>query len=100
MALDHTTSRTPNGVTVKLSGRLTMAENDAFRAIVSGLQTDGPSRIVIDMSGLNVVDSTGLSMLIVMKSNLAAARLSLRSPNPTVARMLEICQFHKIIEIE
>ena len=49
---------------VRCSGEIDLATVPALRDRVSRLQVDGPSRLVIDLSGVTFIDSLGLGALI------------------------------------
>jgi len=64
----------PSGaVVVCPTGRLNMAVAPAFRTQLHTLVTSGSDRVVVDLSGIESIDSSGLGALI---SGLKAARLA------------------------
>lgn len=81
--------------TVALRGRLTFAENAAFRRVVEGLEQHGGSNVVIDMGAVEFMDSAGMGLLLVARDVVAArgGRVSLRAASGQVARMLRLAKF-------
>lgn len=82
-------------IVVSLNGRLTFAENSAFRRVVEGLEQNPRPQVVFDLSGLDFVDSAGMGMLLVAR-DLTAARggqVTLRAAVGQVARMLRLAKF-------
>jgi anti-sigma B factor antagonist len=53
---------------------------------------DGPGDLVLDLSGVEFVDSSGLRVLIELHQNRSQAggSLVLRTPSPAVRRLLEV----------
>jgi anti-sigma B factor antagonist len=82
--LDHLSAR-------ELSDRGTQAMSD-----------EACKRLVIDLSGVDFADSTGLGALIVIRNaSLAGDRtLMLRHPSPWVARVLQVTGLDTVFDIE
>jgi anti-sigma B factor antagonist len=62
----------------------------------------GCRRFVLDLSGVNVMDSCGLSVLISVKKLLdqQGARLVMAGPSPMIRRLLVITKLDRVFEIE
>ena len=88
--------------TVFLEGTLTFTDNAAFRNIVHDLARHQGDRAVIDLGGLEFLDSAGLGMLLLARDTASEhkIRLSLRAPGEQVSRMLDIARFHELIPVE
>jgi anti-sigma B factor antagonist len=64
-ALEVLQDVTDGGTTVRLSGELDISTAAALERVLAELQApDGPARIVMDLSGLRFMDSTGLRLLV------------------------------------
>lgn len=87
---------------VELRGQLTFEANDDFRRILDGFSEDGVSECVLDLGGLDFIDSAGLGLLVLANNaaNRASARLRMRHPRGQVREMIEISEFHTIIPCE
>jgi anti-anti-sigma factor len=80
---------------VRLSGRLTFAENNAFRNVVEGMEKDGRGSVVLDLAELEFIDSAGMGLLLVAR-DLTHARggsVTLANAHGQVARMLRLAKF-------
>ena len=93
---------TAPGVTeIRLSGRMTFAEHDRFRHVISAF--DGPSghQMVFDLSDLEFVDSSGLGMLLIARDVAQRKRLdfSLKGVRNEVRRVMTMAKFERIIPI-
>lgn len=86
---------TADAAVIHLSGRLTFAENSAFRRVVEGLQHAGSDDVVIDLAELDFIDSAGMGMLLVARDLTAArgGRVRLGNASGQVARMLQLAKF-------
>ncbi len=80
---------------VTLSGRLTFAENAAFRRVVEAVAQQTCRDVVLDLSGLDFLDSAGMGMLLVVRDLVAGrgGRATLRGADGQVARMLLLAKF-------
>ena len=76
---------------VRLSGELDLSSAPALRELLAGaFEDDGPRRIVLDLSDLIYLDSTGLSIFVSAFKRAAATdvELCLANPNPSVGQLL------------
>jgi stage II sporulation protein AA (anti-sigma F factor antagonist) len=75
-----------------LSGELDPHTAPTLVEELDAVRADGATSVVLVLSGLTFVDSSGLRVLIAADRSLADAggRLVLRSPSDTVRRLLEI----------
>jgi anti-sigma B factor antagonist len=77
----------------ELHGELDLAVVPALRGqIIGALREFEPDRLVLDLTGLTFIDSTGLGVLIWAHGRLAerGARLHLAAPGRQVQRVLQI----------
>jgi|GEM_PF-799937 len=67
-------------------------------AVESGPDTD----VVIDVSGVRVVDSVGLGLLVTTHRNCVRGgrRLVLVDPQPRLLRLLAVTRLHRILHLE
>lgn len=100
MTSSRSTRQTPSGATVLTAkGRLDFRTADDLRAQLRGILDSGALHIVVDLSGVDSVDSAGIGALV---SGLKAARrgggdLRLVAPNSAVAAALEMLNLDKIL---
>ena len=79
------------GTVVWVQGELDVATSPQLRELLGGM-TDGDGPLVLDMSGVAFLDSTGLGALLGAKHRLqdAGRELVLRAPTRSVLRVLEV----------
>lgn len=88
--------------TVRLHGRLTFAENGAFRHVVKNLEQAERDRVIIDLGQLDYIDSAGMGMLLVAR-DVAAARggaVTLVNAGGQVGRMLRLAKFSDFFTLD
>jgi anti-sigma B factor antagonist len=72
-----------------LAGELDLATQEAFAASARE-RVNGQGQIVLDLTDLTFVDSTGIRTFIALARDVAPRRLVLRHPVPAVASVLAI----------
>lgn len=90
------------GVTVlALKGRLTVGESNALRERVSALLQAGHVRMVMDLTSVDYIDSTGLGSLVVHYTSLKkqGGALKLVNPNKRNIELLLLTKLHTIFEV-
>ncbi|MDL4813102.1 STAS domain-containing protein [Actinomadura opuntiae] len=90
--LGITTSHRGDTIMMLLTGELDMAADDRLRAAVGTALTDRPRTLVVEMSGLQFLDCTGLSILIWTRNQLHrhGGTLQIRNPRPNIRRVLDL----------
>jgi anti-sigma B factor antagonist len=86
---------------VTLPTQLVMANAAETRAEIRALVADGRTRLILDLSGVEFVDSSGLSVLV---SALKAAaprngRVVLLAPSAGVRSLIELTRLHQVLTI-
>ncbi len=88
-------------IVFRFAGRMTFADHDGFREILS--QTEGRQgrRVIFDLSGLDFVDSSGLGMFIIARDvTLKQGRsFLLRGARGEVRSLIAVAKFHKMFDI-
>ena len=89
----------PEGV-LWLAGEFDLAALDVFEAVMSAVQ-DSQGELVLDLSELTFLDSTGIRAIIVVAGE-AAGGVVLRRPTPPVRRILDLVGIdgHRGIKIQ
>jgi anti-sigma B factor antagonist len=86
---------------VALTGELDLATAPMLRDHLSGVADDGGGQVLIDLSQLAFIDSTGLSVLVMSCKRLRAGGgdLVLKAPTPAVAKVLEIAGVTQVFAV-
>ena len=87
---------------VKVDGRFTFQEYDAFKAVTTGiLEGHWITEIDVDLSGATYMDSNALGMLIALREKAQAKNITIKlvKPSPGIQTILEMVQFEKLFQI-
>lgn len=84
-----------------LDGEFRDEAGDELTALIGGLLAENGRRIVLDMSRVTYLNSTGLSALVSLAAriNLGESRLILAAPTPFVANVLELTKLSRFFEV-
>ena len=89
-------------VIMRLTGRFEFSAHREFReAVDSALQNKDVESVVIELGGVEYLDSSALGMLLMLRDRANAAKksLSLANPRGMVKQALEIARFDKLFSI-
>jgi anti-sigma B factor antagonist len=77
---------------VSVAGELDLVSAPRLRSAIASLQHESLDEVVVDLEGLEYIDSVGIGLLVASRRRLDAEgrRFSLRNPSPAVMRLLEI----------
>jgi anti-sigma B factor antagonist len=99
--MDATVSSYGSAEVVHMPEKLTMENASSIEKALTAMEKAGKNRLVLDMTGVGFIDSSGLAVLVaaykrVKKDN---GRAVLLSPQPSVQSLLELTRLHKLFEI-
>lgn len=96
---EHTT---PDAIEVQVTGRWEFTDHDRLGDIVGLLHGHGVRRFVLDLSGLQFIDSAGLGMLLILQDEAEQrnVRFVVRKPGGDVKQSIELAKLGEIITIE
>ena len=83
-------------------GELGRGTSERFPAMLAELMTQGASRIVVDLSGVSFIDSTGINALVVSCDTVATAGGSVifAAPSEQTARLFELLRLTDVVTVE
>jgi anti-sigma B factor antagonist len=86
-------------VVVTPKGRLNMVAAPGLRALLHKLADDGQARIVIDLSGTEFIDSSGLGALVsgLKATRQAGGDLRIAAPSTQVETVLELTNLNRVL---
>ena len=96
--MDFQIQSTAAGLRVMLQGRLTFAENGRFRQLLARLEDQAAARVVLDLAGVEFIDSAGLGMLLYPRDSMRRhnGAVSLDAAAGQVARMLDLARMRDL----
>ncbi|HEX4717753.1 MAG TPA: STAS domain-containing protein [Thermoleophilaceae bacterium] len=102
MAQFRVESRAEGGVMyVTLAGEFDLAGIQQFESVLGKVEADAPETIVIDLSQLAFMDSSGLRALVMadQRAHREGRRLAIVPGPPSVRRVFEITQLHDQLDL-
>jgi len=86
---------------IKISGRFDFGMHQEFRK-ATDQASSGVNVIVVDLAGVDYVDSSALGMLLVLRDKVGDSKSAVRikSAKPDVKKILEIANFDKLFTLE
>ena len=99
VTVPETTGAAP--AVVVLTGEVDATNSEELYNILESVVLQRPRLLIVDLSGLSFMDSTGLRMLLRASRELdqQAGVLSLASPQASVARVLQLTRADQLIPV-
>jgi anti-sigma B factor antagonist len=97
---EFTVERTDRGIgVIRPAGRLTMVSAKRLTEAVAGLVEGGATRVVVDLSATEFMDSSGLGALVagLKSTRQAGGDLRLAAPNEQVLTILRLTNLDKVL---
>jgi anti-sigma B factor antagonist len=101
MALEIAESVREDVVILTLKGRLTLGESNLVREKIAALSAAGKHNVVVDLGGVDYIDSTGLGILVICFTSLKkqGGALKLVNPNKRNVELLLLTKLHTVFEV-
>jgi anti-sigma B factor antagonist len=101
MALEITESTSEEIVILKLKGRLAAGESSSVREKINQLAAAGHVNLVMDLSDVDYIDSTGLGGLVICYTSLKklGGALKLVNLNKRNVELLLLTKLHTVFEV-
>jgi anti-sigma B factor antagonist len=92
-------SRDGSGIPViKLLGEVDLANADSLEAMIEPVLRTRPAHLIIDVSDLDFMDSSGIALL--LRCARSAGSVRLRHPSPIIRRTVESMGLADILHLE
>ena len=100
--MEYTVVTNPNDVEVKMSGQFTFHHNEKFKELVTLVDMDGLESIIINLHGVEFIDSAGLGMLLLLRDYCEKhhMNITLNSPRGQVERILTLSKFDQLFTVK
>lgn len=88
-------------VILALKGRLTVGEASSLREKITEVQARGLNQIILDLNGVDYIDSTGLGSMVICFTSVkkAGGMLKLLNLNKRNIELLLLTKLHTIFEV-
>lgn len=97
--MNFTTSERSQETVINLSGTLTFDDHDAFKGVVSAIEGASAGTVIMDMSGVKMIDSAGIGMLLLANDRARSAKKALKvgGAGGNVQKVIEVSRLHDLI---
>ena len=91
-----------DGLRIALQETLGFKDHQEFRRLVTDVTERKPGRVKVDLSGLSMLDSAGLGLLVILNERVrqGGGSVTLMRPTDDVKRLLGIVEFDKLFAID
>ncbi len=101
MAIETILDNASKSLEIKVSGRFDFSVHQEFRQ-ASDKADNGVNSIVVDMGGVDYIDSSALGMLLIIRDKVGDSKSSVRIKNAKsdVLKILKIANFDKLFTLD
>jgi len=99
--MEFKTYRTSDAVEARLTGRMEFTDHDGLREIVALIEGMRGQRFVLDLSGLEFIDSAGLGMLLILQEEAESRNIpmTVRGARGDVRRSIDLARLGDILAL-
>lgn len=99
--MDYTLSKSPQEISVKLTGQFTFSDTQKFKNILELITEDESKSIILNFADVSFIDSSSMGMLLLLRDECHLRNISLRivSPQGQVKKIFAISKFDKLFSI-
>jgi anti-sigma B factor antagonist len=99
--MEHTTRQEGNVVVLSLKGEMDVASAPTAMEIFQGIVEGGKPQLLVDLSGISFMDSTGLGVFVKVFKQLQKAGGSVKfaCPQPLVSKVFTITGMNKLFPV-
>ncbi|MCR9266433.1 MAG: STAS domain-containing protein [Alphaproteobacteria bacterium] len=100
--MEFKTHEDADRLTLSFSGMLTFDDHETFRSVVTSIVDSPAPTTVLDLSGLTMIDSAGIGMLLLAndRASKQGKQLRLRGVTGHVAKVVELSRLEQLIPID
>lgn len=100
--MQFTVRPSTDAVEIHLSGRFEFTDHERFREVAALVGSHTAKRFVLDLAGLDFIDSAGLGMILILQEEAErnGVTLSARRAKGDVRRSIELARIDEIVKIE
>lgn len=88
-----------DGLVVSPSGALDVAGAPALHTLLQRALDDGAARIVLDLSGVDFIDSTALRVLVSVHKRLSATGFAVVCPHARIRRIFDLTALDRVLTL-
>lgn len=99
--MEYSSTVTGSNCEMGFRGKFAFSDNETVQKIIADFKSSSCTSCLIDLSGLETIDSAGLGMLLLINDAIQedGNSVELHSATGQVQKMLEISKFSEVISI-
>ncbi len=99
--MEHSSVKTGDSLELSLSGKFTFSDNRAFNNILEDIERRIFKKVVIDLKGVDFIDSAALGILLLTrdKCDRTSTQLLIKNPRGQVQQMFDISRFSDLFKV-
>ncbi len=99
--MHYTTHSSEGSCEALMQGRFTFTDNETFRQMLDELTKPGISQIILDVAGIDYIDSAALGMFLLLRDAASKKHISvtLKSPQGQVKKIFDVSRFDQLFKI-
>jgi anti-anti-sigma factor len=99
--MNYQIKKSPGMVKIALVGRMCFSDHAVFREIMKIFDLPAGESVVFDMSDLEIIDSSGLGMLIIARDESKKRGLDfiIENPKAEVRKLMDMAKFERFFTI-
>ncbi len=100
--MDVKVSEGEKSVTVTLNGDIYVEQADKLLEIFNSIIEKGPEEVIIDLSGLKSITSSGIGKIVLLYKGLRKknGKVKIIGVNNTIMQIFKIVKLNKLVEIQ
>ncbi len=100
--MDVKVSEGEKSVSVTLKGDIYVEQADELLEIFNSIIEKGPEQVIIDLSGLKSITSSGIGKIVLLYKGLQKknGKIKIVGVNNTIMQIFKIVKLNKLVEIE
>jgi len=100
--MDVKVSEGEKSVTVTLNGDIYVEQADKLLEIFNSIIEKGPEEVIIDLSGLKSITSSGIGKIVLLYKGLQKknGKVKIIGVNNTIMQIFKIVKLNKLVDIE
>jgi len=98
---EHWQDMAKTRLSLELDGKLVFGQFENLRSYIFNLKEKPPQHISFDLTNVDLIDSSGLGLLIIADEITGKQHnVTLKSPNTNLQHLFDVCKLSQMMEIQ
>jgi len=96
--MEYSISNASGSNIVSFRGKITFSDHQAFKALIVEMEKTPKTPIILNLSGVEYIDSAGLGMFLLLRDRLGSVvpSIAISQANGVVRKVLTLSNFEKL----